>query len=936
MDQDSDKTIVPSDLLNFAQPNHLGEQDTSDTLPVGTRLGEFEILSLIGKGGFGIVYRAYDHSLESEVALKEFMPSGLASRSQSVLITVRSRADIDTFNMGLQSFIKEARMLRRFDSPSLVKVFRFWEANGTAYMVMPFYEGMTLKQAVKAKSIVPDETWIKFFLGSLLDAIDIIHRANCYHRDIAPDNIILQSSDGRPVLLDFGAARRVISDSTQLQTAILKPGYAPIEQYADIPGHKQGPWTDIYALGALVYYLITGRAPVAAVSRVVNDNNVPAREAGKGRFSQPFLDAIDRAIAVRPENRIRSVAEWREALGLSENPGKTLPPPVQHAPRIHERIEPVFPGNFPDPDSAPAQADAEDWKNAPFFRDVDGAEKRTTVTGQRRKLAVIGSVAVVALVVASAGIYRGMKSPANVQAKHAAVMERPGSTASPARPLEALAPKADPVAPPAAEPRALPATEGQVALATGSAAGVALGRPAEPTSAARQAAAEDELWASALASNSVPGYDAYQKAYPNGKYAASATKAMGKLAATSSVARRDAASGVAAAGPPAPGATDPIAERPQPAPAKQTAAQDPVLEEESTWRVVSSMDNRPAYESYLNKYPNGKYAARARSKIQQGTKENSPGTVANAAPSTSPDTGKPALSTAPSKAPGAASASALQPASNTTAAVEPVASVAPSLSVPPSVSAPGAGAATVLKPGSSKSGESGESVDGVATPRPQDAGKTAQAMPQPSTQVLHIGNQTLTGNFSTDPVTGLVSGSGQVRWSNSDRFEGTLVRGIRQGKGDFVWANGQRYQGDWSKDVPNGKGTMSFQNGNLYEGDMKDGVPNGKGTLTFGAGHRYRGELKDGLPHGKGITRFSNGDSYIGDWRLGKSQGQGRYVWANGAYWEGEFKDDKRTENGRMVTAAEASANGAIASTSKGKDGLVDETAEQSALEPKN
>src|SRR6478735_9178183 len=113
MDQDSDKTIVPSNLLRSAQSNHPSEPD-ADTLPVGTRLGEFEILSLVGKGGFGIVYRAYDHSLECEVALKEFMPSGLATRSQTVLITVRSRADIETFNMGLQSFIKEARMLRRF------------------------------------------------------------------------------------------------------------------------------------------------------------------------------------------------------------------------------------------------------------------------------------------------------------------------------------------------------------------------------------------------------------------------------------------------------------------------------------------------------------------------------------------------------------------------------------------------------------------------------------------------------------------------------------------------------------------------------------------------------------------------------------------------------------------------------------------------------
>ena len=922
MDQDSEKTIVPSNLLSSAQSNHSSEQDASDTLPVGTRLGEFEILSLVGKGGFGIVYRAYDHSLECEVALKEFMPSGLATRSQTVLITVRSHADIETFNMGLQSFIKEARMLRRFDSPSLVKVFRFWEANGTAYMVMPFYEGMTLKQAVKAKTIVPDEAWIKFFLGNLLDAIDIIHRANCYHRDIAPDNIILQSSDGHPILLDFGAARRVISDSTQLQTAILKPGFAPIEQYADIPGVKQGSWTDIYALGALVYYLITGRAPVAAVSRVVNDNNVPARDAGKGRFSPAFLDAIDRAIAVRPENRIRDVAEWRAALGLAESPSMTLPPPVPPAPRMDERIEPVFPGTFP----VTEKVDAQNWQNAPFFRDPDGDKARAPAAGQSRKFAVIGSVAVAALVVVGAGIYLGTKSPANVAANQPDITEKSASTESPARPTDAVPPTAAATVPPAAEPGAPPAKDGQAA--SGPVADAMPGKAAAQASAAREAAAEEASWSGALASNSVPGYETYRKAYPNGQYAAAAAKAIEKLAAAAAAAKPNAAAPAAAASAPAVAGTDP--------PANLTAAQTAALEEESTWRIVSSMDNMPAYESYLSKYPKGKYAARARTKIQEAAKASSTAAVANAAPPTSPDAGKPSLPAAPpapAKAPGATTASAPQPASNASAAVEPVASATPSVSTPPAATAPGAGAPTVTKSGSSKSGES---ADVVATLRPQDAAKPAQAAPQPSGQVLHVGNQTLTGNFTTDPITGLVSGTGQVRFANGDRYEGTLARGVRQGKGDFVWANGQRYQGEWSRDVPNGKGTMSFQNGNVYEGDMKDGVPNGKGVLTFGAGHRYRGEVKDGLPHGKGTTRFSNGDSYIGDWRQGKSQGQGRYVWANGGYWEGEFKDDKRTENGRMVTAAEASANGAIASTSAVKDNAGDETAAQTAAEPKN
>ncbi len=296
----------------------LAQDATGGNLPVGTRLGEFEILSLVGEGGFGIVYLAQDHSLRRRVALKEYMPSSLAARAGGSQVQVKSERHRETFQAGLNSFINEARLLASFDHPSLVRVYRFWEANGTAYMVMPFLEGTTLKDVLRQRAKPPDEAWMRSVLGPLTEALLVIHAEQCYHRDIAPDNVMLLPGSNRWLLLDFGAARRVIGDMTQALTVILKPGYAPVEQYAEIPGMKQGPWTDVYALAAVVYFAITGRTPPPSVGRLLNDTYVPLAQAAAGRYSAGFLAAIDRALAVRPEQRTQSIGELRHDLGLAE------------------------------------------------------------------------------------------------------------------------------------------------------------------------------------------------------------------------------------------------------------------------------------------------------------------------------------------------------------------------------------------------------------------------------------------------------------------------------------------------------------------------------------------------------------------------------------------------------------------------------------------
>ncbi|WP_245541912.1 serine/threonine protein kinase [Uliginosibacterium gangwonense] len=296
---------------------------TPNALPIGARMGEFEIVGLIGEGGFGIVYLAYDHSLHRQVALKEYIPVSLAGRNPDGSVSVRTPEYEEAFAAGRSSFVNEARLLAQFDHPALVKVFRFWQANGTAYMVMPYYVGKTLRQVMQERPTL-DETWIKRFLSPVLDALEVIHRENCFHRDISPDNIIVLPND-RPVLLDFGAARRVISGLTQTQslTVFVKHSYAPVEQYGEVPNLNQGAWTDIYTLGVMLYFMITRKLPPPSVSRVVEDRYEPLVTVAAGRYSEAFLSGVDLCLRVRPEQRPQNISEMRLLLGIRSKRSKS-------------------------------------------------------------------------------------------------------------------------------------------------------------------------------------------------------------------------------------------------------------------------------------------------------------------------------------------------------------------------------------------------------------------------------------------------------------------------------------------------------------------------------------------------------------------------------------------------------------------------------------
>lgn len=335
--EDTSVTVItasPTSLSNAPITSPATEANEAGLLPVGSRLAEFEITRVVGQGGFGVVYEAWDHALERVVAIKEYLPTSLSTRQQDGTVVPLSERHRETFDLGMRSFINEARLLAQFDHPSLLKVYRFWQERGTTYMVMPFYRGDTLRQALVSIPAGVDEAWLIRIMDGVTQALGVMHGANCYHRDIAPDNIILLEGSGRPVVLDFGAARRVITDKTQAITVILKPGYAPIEQYAEMPDMSQGAWTDVYALAAVMHVAVCGRAPPPSVARLLSDSYVPlaGNEILRQRYSLRLLQAIDAGLGVRPESRPQSMAEFRAALDLEV--GHSIAPVPRTSPPV--------------------------------------------------------------------------------------------------------------------------------------------------------------------------------------------------------------------------------------------------------------------------------------------------------------------------------------------------------------------------------------------------------------------------------------------------------------------------------------------------------------------------------------------------------------------------------------------------------------------------
>ena len=288
-----------------AKPNeHRG------TLPAGARLRNYELVSVLGHGGFGITYYARDTTLGREVAVKEYLPTSLALREDGSMVVPRSTQLAEDFTWGRDRFLEEARILATLEGvPSIVRVYDFLEANGTAYMVMGLARGETLDQRLKSVGKLPAAA-IERLLQRLLDGLEEVHKAGFLHRDIKPANIILDAKD-RPTLIDFGASRAAMADRTAAMTAIFTPRYAAAEQ---LTSDKQGPWTDIYGLSATVYHAITGQAPPSSLERALNDTYEPLAGLSLPGFSPGVLQGIDAGLAVRAKDRPQSIAAWRGLL----------------------------------------------------------------------------------------------------------------------------------------------------------------------------------------------------------------------------------------------------------------------------------------------------------------------------------------------------------------------------------------------------------------------------------------------------------------------------------------------------------------------------------------------------------------------------------------------------------------------------------------------
>ena len=313
--------------------------DHVNALPPGTRFEEYRLDAVLGAGGFGITYRAYDANLDKFVAIKEYLPNEFATRAERYTVVPQSSTDAQDYHWGLNRFLDESRTLARFDHPHLNRVHRFFESNGTAYMVLEYVDGETLADRLTRERQLPEES-LQRLLDEVLSGLAVVHDAGYVHRDIKPGNLMLREEDGSAVVLDFGAARQAVGQRSKAITSILTPGYAPVEQY-DGKVDRVGAWTDIYALGMVAYRCVSGLGDSElpdAVARMLaytkgGTTLPPAVEAGKSKYSAKLLEAIDWAIEVDEEGRPQSVDAWRGALaggGRRQGAAKSIKkPPTQ-------------------------------------------------------------------------------------------------------------------------------------------------------------------------------------------------------------------------------------------------------------------------------------------------------------------------------------------------------------------------------------------------------------------------------------------------------------------------------------------------------------------------------------------------------------------------------------------------------------------------------
>jgi formylglycine-generating enzyme required for sulfatase activity len=282
-----------------------------NALPIDAMILEFRIVRVLGAGAFGIVYEARNTFLPQTVVIKEFLPSDLAYRDQKGQVRPLSKDTQELFEWARKRFLQEAKNLWELGQPerhpNIVCVTRYGEANGTAYMFMDFEQGRPLAGILDEQERLTSEQLAQL-IGPLLDGLERVHAKGIVHRDIKPENILIRD-DFSPVLIDFGAARNLAGQSERSVLAAYTPIFAALEQQQAVG--EQGPWTDIYGLGATLYLAVTGRKPRSAPERLFGLTQESAVELAYGDYPRSFLAAIDKACELRPEDRPQSVAEWR-------------------------------------------------------------------------------------------------------------------------------------------------------------------------------------------------------------------------------------------------------------------------------------------------------------------------------------------------------------------------------------------------------------------------------------------------------------------------------------------------------------------------------------------------------------------------------------------------------------------------------------------------
>ncbi|MBT5231596.1 MAG: serine/threonine protein kinase [Methylococcales bacterium] len=318
-----------------------------NALPVGSKVDVYEVTGVLGVGGFGITYKAYDTQLDREVAIKEYLPPSIAVRRvDGHSVVPSSEVNQKSYEFGLQRFLDEARVLAKFHAPNIVGVNRFLEQNGTAYLIMDYEDGELFFNYLRRQGALSERQFLDIFVP-VLEGLKAIHLKSYLHRDIKPSNIYL--SEGKyPKLIDFGAARFAWGEQSHTLTQMLTPGYAPFEQYQS--HGRQGPWTDLYALGATMYLALTGKKPAEAPERVAalqdgHPDPLDSIEVSReGQYRPEILQVIDWMLEVRPIDRpqnaqqvLHRLTNTQAKLAVQVDEQKVIQGQVQRASRAAQR-----------------------------------------------------------------------------------------------------------------------------------------------------------------------------------------------------------------------------------------------------------------------------------------------------------------------------------------------------------------------------------------------------------------------------------------------------------------------------------------------------------------------------------------------------------------------------------------------------------------------